>query len=48
MSVMMSWARSTLANFEHALGRSEHWYDRILVGVMVLLAIAIVLLFLAA
>jgi hypothetical protein len=48
MSVMMSWARSTFANFEHALGRSDRWYDRILIGVIALLAVAIVLLFLAA
>jgi hypothetical protein len=48
MSVMMSWARSTLANFEHALGRSDHWFDRMLVGAMVLLAFAIVFLFVAA
>jgi hypothetical protein len=48
MSVMMSWARSTLASMDHALGRSDRWYDRILVGVMVLLAVAIVFLFTAA
>ena len=48
MSVMMSWARSTLANVEHALGRSDHWFDRLLVGVLVLLAFAIVFLFVAA
>jgi hypothetical protein len=48
MSVLMSWARSTLANVEHALGRSDAWFDRILVGVLVLLACAIALVFLAA
>ncbi len=47
MSVMMSWARSTLANVEHALGRSDRWFDRVLVGVLVLLAFAVVVLFLA-
>jgi hypothetical protein len=47
MSVMMSWARSTLANVERALGRSDHWFDRMLVGVLVLLAVAVALLFLA-
>jgi hypothetical protein len=47
MSVMMSWARSTLANVEHALGRSDRWFDRMLVGVLVLLAFAVVVLFLA-
>ena len=45
MSVLMSWARSTLANMEHSLGRSERWFDRMLIGVLVLLAVAIVLLF---
>jgi len=47
MSVMMSWARSTLANVEHSLGRSDRWYDRMLVGVLVLLAFAIVFIFVA-
>jgi hypothetical protein len=48
MSVLMSWARSTLASVDHRLGRSDQWYDRILVGVMILLAVAIVFLFTAA
>ena len=48
MSLMMSWARSTLANVEHTLGRSNRWFDHMLIGVMVLLALAIVVLFLAA
>jgi hypothetical protein len=48
MSVMMSWARSTLANFEHKLGHTDAVFDRILVVAMGLLAVAIVLLFLAA
>jgi hypothetical protein len=47
MSVLMSWARSTLANVEHALGRSDRWFDRMLIGVLVLLAVAIVFLFVA-
>ena len=45
MSLFMSWARSTFANFEHALGRSEDWFDRILVGVVILLAVAVAFLF---
>ena len=48
MSVLMSWARSTLANVEHALGRSDRWFDRMLVGVLVLLAVAVVVLFVAS
>jgi len=47
MSVLMSWARSTLANLEQALARSDRSFDRILVGVLVLLAIAIACLFFA-
>jgi hypothetical protein len=43
----MSWARSTLANLEHFLGRSDRSFDRILVGTVALLALAIVLLFVA-
>jgi hypothetical protein len=46
MSVLMSWARSTVANVEHALGRTEEWFDRILVGVLLLLAVAVAFLFL--
>ena len=45
MSVLMSWARSTLANVEHALGHTDGWFDRILIGVLVLLAVAVVFLF---
>jgi len=45
MSVLMSWARSTVANLEHTLGRTDAWYDRILVGVLVLLAVAVTFLF---
>ncbi|MET0628777.1 MAG: hypothetical protein ABW033_10005 [Acidimicrobiia bacterium] len=41
----MSWARSTVANVEHSLGRSEQYFDRILVGVLVALAVAIAFLF---
>jgi hypothetical protein len=45
MSLFMSWARSTFANFEHALGQREDRLDRILVGVLILLAVAVVFLF---
>jgi len=45
MNVLMSWARSTVANVESRLGRSDRYFDRILVGVMVALALAIVILF---
>jgi len=45
MDLFMSWARSTVANAERALGRSDEWFDRILVGILVLLAVAVVFLF---
>ena len=45
MDVLMSWARSTVANFEHSLGRSERYFDRILIGVLIALAVAITVLF---
>ena len=48
MDVLMSWARSTVASVEHSLGRSERYFDRILIGVLVALAIAIAVLFLQA
>jgi hypothetical protein len=48
MSVLMSWARSTLANVEHALGRSDRWFEHMLVGVLVLFAAAILFLFFLA
>ena len=46
MDTFLSWARSTVANVEHTLGRSDRYFDRILVGVIVGLAVAIALLFL--
>ncbi len=48
MHVFMSWARSTVAQVERSLGRSENYFDRILIGVVVLLAIAVVFLFTAS
>ena len=41
MNVLMSWARSTVTQLERSLGRSERYFDRILIGVLVLLAIAV-------
>lgn len=45
MNVMMSWARSTLANVDSKLGRSERRFDVLLVAVMVVLALASIFLF---
>jgi hypothetical protein len=45
MDMMMSWARSTVSNIEHKLGRGEDYFDRILIGVLALLVVAIVFLF---
>jgi len=45
MNVMMSWARSTLANVDSKFGRTERHYDVLLVAVMVVLALASIFLF---
>ncbi|MFN8026719.1 MAG: hypothetical protein U0W40_10335 [Acidimicrobiia bacterium] len=45
MKVMMSWARSTMANVDTKLGHTEKHFDYMLVGVMVLLALASIFLF---
>ena len=45
MHVFWSWARSTVSNLEHSLGRSERYFDRILIGVLVALAVTIALVF---
>ena len=45
MHVFMSWARSTVTQVERSLGRSEDYFDRILIGVVTLLALAIAFLF---
>jgi hypothetical protein len=48
MHVFMSWARSTVTQFERSLGRSENYFDRILIGVLALLAVAVLFLFTAS
>ncbi len=48
MHVLMSWARSTVTQLERSLGRSENYFDRILIGVLALLAIAVLFLFTAS
>jgi hypothetical protein len=45
MNVMMSWARSTLANVDSKLGRTERHYDLLLGAVMVVLLLASIFLF---
>jgi hypothetical protein len=45
MSVFFSWARSTVAGLDRALGHTDEWFDRILVGVLVLLVVAVAFLF---
>ncbi len=47
MHVFLSWARSTVTQIERSLGRSENYFDRILIGVLALLAIAVLFLFTA-
>jgi len=48
MHVFMSWARSTVTHIERSLGRSENYFDRILIGVLALLVIAVLFLFTAS
>jgi len=45
MKVMMIWARSTMANVDTKLGHTERHFDFMLIGVMVLLAVASIFLF---
>ena len=45
MELLNSWTRSTVANIERTLTRADDHFDRILVGVLVLLAIALAILF---
>jgi hypothetical protein len=45
MSVFLSWARSTVASVDQALRRTDQWFDRILVGVLILLVVAVAFLF---
>jgi hypothetical protein len=45
MKVMMSWARSTMASVDSKVGHAERHLDFMLIGVMVLLAVASIFLF---
>ena len=45
MHVMMSWARSTLANVDSKLGHTERHFDVVLAVVMLALALASIFLF---
>jgi hypothetical protein len=45
MELLASWTRSTVANIERSLSRADMYFDRILVGVLGLLAVAVVFLF---
>jgi hypothetical protein len=45
MELFLSWTRSTVANIERSLSRADEYFDRILMGVVLLLAIAVVVLF---
>ena len=46
MELLSSWTRSTVANIERTLSHADDYFDRILVAVLVLLAIAVTILFL--
>ena len=46
MELFVSWTRSTVANIEQRLAHADDHFDRILIAVIALLAIAGVVLFL--
>jgi hypothetical protein len=46
MELLVSWARSTVTRTERALSHADDYFDKILVGVLAILAVAIGLLFL--
>jgi len=46
MEIFASWTRSTVANIERTLSHADEHFDRILIGVLGLLAIAVLVLFL--
>ncbi|MEX2100817.1 MAG: hypothetical protein WEB19_05320 [Acidimicrobiia bacterium] len=45
MELFVSWTRSTVANIERMLSHADQYFDRILMGVLGLLAIAVLVLF---
>lgn len=46
MELFVSWTRSTVANIERRLAHADDYFDRILIAVIALLAIAVAVLFL--
>jgi hypothetical protein len=45
MELLVSWTRSTVANIERSLSRADNYFDKILVVVLALLAVAVAFLF---
>ena len=46
MELIVSWTRSTVSNIERLLSRADDYFDRILIGVLGLLAATVAFLFL--
>jgi len=46
MELFVSWTRSTVANIERTLSHADDYFDRILIGVIALLALVVAILFL--
>lgn len=45
VELFVSWTRSTIARVERMLSHADDYFDRILMGVLGLLAVAVVILF---
>ena len=46
MELLASWTRSTVNNIERSLSHADDYFDRILIGVLAMLAVAVIFLFL--
>ena len=46
MELFVSWTRSTVSNIERTLSHADDYFDRILIGVIALLALVVAILFL--
>jgi hypothetical protein len=46
MELFVSWTRSTVSNIERTLSHADDYFERILIGVIALLALVVAILFL--
>jgi hypothetical protein len=47
MELFTSWTRTTVARIERSLSHADDYFDKILLGVVAMLAVAVVFLFAA-